>query len=218
MTIDARSPQRLSMLSWLSWLSPVLWLSITIMVMLAMRSLGTRTVSSPIGGPATGPVSSPVARIQTGCLETGDGYLRMRLRSTDAPDQEVDWKNADMQCEGGLRPGGAGMRMVFAGPLNDGHRLRVVFGVAADAGVIVARDVPTNVTVIYEDEQKVFSTAGDNKCTMDTLTLQEPADNRHKHFLARGFCTAAATRVPDGKALLVDRFDFLGVVFDENAQ
>ncbi len=202
----------------LSCLSPLLWLSITIVAMLAMRSLGTRTVSSPIGRPTTGPVISPFARPQAGCLSSGDGYLRMRLRYTDAPDQEVDWKNADMQCEGGLRPRGAGMRMVFAGPLDDGHRLRVVFGAAADAGIAVARDVPTNITLIYEDEQKLFSTAGDNKCTMDTLTLQGGGGPGTRHYLARGFCTAAATRVPDGEALLVDRFDFLGVVFDENAR
>ncbi|HEX4375638.1 MAG TPA: hypothetical protein VHZ99_00640 [Steroidobacteraceae bacterium] len=200
----------------LSGLSSVLWVALIVVTMLAVRGLAARPLTS---GRKT--VSSPATALPTGCLASGDGYLRMRLRHADAPDEDIDWKNAEMECDGGLRPGGAGMRMVFAGPLPDGHRLRVVFGATAAPDVAVSRDVPTNITVIYEDEQQVFSTAGDNKCTMDALTLQPRdaavTDRRMKHYLARGFCLAAATRVPDGKALLIDRFDFLGVVFDENA-
>jgi len=158
-----------------------------------------------------------------GCLPSGDGYLRMRLRDSNGPDLEIDWKDTDMQCDGGVRPDGQRMRMMFAGPLPDGHRLRVVFGIATVADITTARNVPTNVTVIYEDEQKLFSTAGDSKCTIDALTLQQPvqqlsgpAGSSLRRFVARGFCTEPATSVTGTETLLLDRFDFAGDVLDED--
>ena len=47
----------------------------------------------------------PPAADSAGCFAAGDGYLRARLRG--ALDLDLDWKDADMQCEGGPRPAGA---------------------------------------------------------------------------------------------------------------
>jgi hypothetical protein len=65
-----------------------------------------------------------------GCLPTGNGYLRARIRG--ALDLDLDWRNAELQCEGELRPDGSGLRISFAGPEHaDGRRTRLVFGVGS---------------------------------------------------------------------------------------
>ncbi|MFI4868954.1 MAG: hypothetical protein ACHQDD_06340 [Steroidobacterales bacterium] len=161
-------------------------------------------------------VAPPIAA--SNCLPSHDGYLRLRMRGDRNLD--IDWHDADMQCDGGPRPGQQGIRLTFAGPrLRGGHRLRFVFGIAAAAGVHAARNVPTNVTVIFEGEQKLYSTAGDDKCTMDQFSEQPLSAPGHAHLQrisARGFCTAPAMAVAGKTGLLLSRFDFAGAVVDED--
>jgi hypothetical protein len=179
--------------------------------------------ASPTGvapAPITpGPITSAVDT--SNCLPTHDGYLRLRMRG--ASNLDIDWRDADMQCDGGPRPGQQGVRLTFAGPVQGGaHNLRFVFGIAAAPGTRSAHNVPANVTVIFEGEHKLFSTAGDGKCTIDELTEQSlPAQaDRHLHRLtARGFCIAPATALTGkaGKAgLLLSRFDFAGPILEED--
>ncbi|HEX2789600.1 MAG TPA: hypothetical protein VHN17_04165 [Steroidobacteraceae bacterium] len=133
---------------------------------------------------------------------------------------DIDWHDADMQCDGGPRPGQRGVRLTFAGPaLRGQHTLRFVFGIAAAPGARSAHNVPTNVTVIFEGERKLFSTAGDGKCSIDEYTeqpLPAPADARLHRLSARGFCTAPATTLAGKGGLLLSRFDFAGPVLDED--
>ena len=77
----------------------------------------SKNASSPPG------VKTPLKSAH-GCLPTGDGYLRARIRGSLQLD--VDLHNSELQCEGGARPNGSGIRVSFAGPLrSDGRRLHV---------------------------------------------------------------------------------------------
>jgi hypothetical protein len=133
-----------------------------------------------------------------------------------AANMDIDWHDADMQCDGGPRPGEQGVRLTFAGRKPHGkHRLRFVFGIAAAANTPSARNLPTNVTVIFEGERKLYSTAGDNKCTTDEYHQQSLPDDGHsrrQRISARGFCTAAAAAIEGRSVLLLSRFDFAGIV------
>jgi hypothetical protein len=44
-----------------------------------------------------------------GCLPSGNGYLRARIRG--ALDLDIDWGNAEIECDGGPRPDGSGVRV-----------------------------------------------------------------------------------------------------------
>jgi len=44
-----------------------------------------------------------------GCLPAGNGYLRARIRG--AMNLDIDWHNAEIECDGGLRPDGSGLRV-----------------------------------------------------------------------------------------------------------
>jgi hypothetical protein len=145
-----------------------------------------------------------------GCLPAGNGYLRARIRG--ALNLDVDWRNAELECQGEARPDGSGIRMSFAGPRRaDGHRLRLVFGVRAHEGG-EGRALPTNLTVILEGERRLFATRGDDKCTVDRLR-QEPFGEhaaRDYRVIARGFCTAPATALSGTERIVVSSFDFAG--------
>src|SRR5687767_11549861 len=121
---------------------------------------------------ATSPTTSGVvADAGSGCFATGDGYLRARLRG--ALDLDLDWKNAQMQCEGGPRPSGNGVRVSIGGPLRgEGRRIRMVFGIGGITEGRGGETLRTNVTILFEGEERVFATLGDDKCTVDSLTQQ----------------------------------------------
>jgi hypothetical protein len=148
-----------------------------------------------------------------GCLPTGNGYLRARIRG--ALNLDIDWRNAQIECDGGPRSDGSGIRLSFAGPRrSDGERLRMVFGVNAVSEGRSGRALPTNLTVIVEGGQRLYATRGEDRCTVDALDqqrLNEPGTKpRSYRIVARGFCVAPASTLNDAEHILVSRFDFAG--------
>src|SRR5438874_2065264 len=97
--------------------APLLWV-------LAAMAPGAIAVTDPAPGstaappapaglsPAGPPPAAPA--VSHGCLPTGNGYLRARIRG--ALNLDINWRNADIECDGGLRPDGSALRMSCAGP------------------------------------------------------------------------------------------------------
>jgi len=155
----------------------------------------------------------PVA--QPGCLAAGNGYLRARVRG--ALTLDLDWKNAEMECEGGPRPSGNGVRVSIVGPLRtEGQRIRMVFGIAGVGEGAFGNSLPTNVTMLLEGEKRIFATLGDDKCTVDQLTqkrVEMPIAGRSVYrVVARGFCLGPATSLSQSERVVLTRFDFAGRV------
>jgi hypothetical protein len=166
-------------------------------------------VSAPPG--AANADASPAAR--QGCLPAGNGYLRARIRG--AMNLDIDWHNAEIECEGGPRPDGSGLRVSFAGPRHaDGRRLRLVFGVGSVHEGRTGRALPTNLTVIFEGEERLFTTRGEDHCTVDELRQERlgalGGALRSWRIIARGFCTSPASTLNSEARILVSRFDFAG--------
>jgi len=169
--------------------------------------------------PATDPATT------TGCFASGAGYLRARLRGT--VELDLDWKNAQMECEGGPRPPGKenksnGIRVSIGGPLRgEGRRIRLVFGIGGVEEGKDGKTLPTNVTILFEGEQRLFATLGDDKCTVDSLTQQRVENLQPSHAVyrveAHGFCLGPATSLTQDARVLVTSFDFAGrVEFDDD--
>jgi len=157
--------------------------------------------------------SAAAATAVKGCLPSGNGFLRARIRGV--LNLDVDWRNAELECEGAARPDGNGIRLSFAGPLrSDGRRMRMVFGVARAAEGASGRALPTNLTVIFEGEQRLFATRGDDKCTVDKLEQERVGsvggDVRSYRVVASGFCTEPANTLNDKERIVVSSFDFAG--------
>lgn len=166
------------------------------------------------------PPTKPPAAAPAGCLSVGGGYLRARIRG--ALDLDLNWTNADMQCEGGPRPPGKdqvrnGVRVSIGGPARSGgHRIRLIFGVAGIGAGQAGQALRTNVTLLFEGETRIFATQGDDKCTVDSLTQQRvetlgpgPAVYR---VVARGFCVGPATSLSRDERVVLTSFDFAGRV------
>ena len=130
----------------------------------------TPTSRSPA---AAGAALAPLVPATLCLAGTGRGYLRARLRG--ALDLDVTWDGADLQCEGGPRPDGLGLRVTLAGEPRGGggRRLRFVFGIDDVPEGASVRARPTNVTLIFEGEQRLFATRGDDmalraiRCAID---------------------------------------------------
>ena len=130
---------------------------------------------------------------------------------------DVNWQNAELECDGGARPDGNGIRLSFAGPLrSDGRRMRMVFGVTHATEGSSGSALPTNLTVIFEGEKRLFATRGDDKCTVDKLQQERVesvgGDSRSYRVIGSGFCTEPANTLNDKERIVVSSFDFAGRV------
>jgi hypothetical protein len=166
-----------------------------------------------------GGTAAPAARTVPGCLPSGNGYLRATIRG--AMNLDLNWGNGELECEGGPRPDGSGLRLAFAGPPHaDGRRVRLVFGVEAAHEGLGGRDLPTNLTVIFEGEERLFSTRGDDHCTVDELRQERlgalGGPVRSWRIIARGFCVSPASTLDARSRILVSSFDFAGTAVFED--
>lgn len=164
---------------------------------------------------ATTPATTPAVPA-AGCFTVGGGYLRARIRG--AVDLDLNWKNADMHCEGGPRPSGNGVRVSIGGPARgkDGNRIRMVFGIAGVDEGRGGKALPTNVTLLFEGEKRIFATQGDDKCTVDSLAQERVevlgGERTVYRVVARGFCVGPATSLTGQERVVVTSFDFAGRV------
>ena len=184
--------------------------------LLTLFAAATGAPATIAPGAATAADGTPAA---VRCTHDGRGQLRARLRGT--LDLDIAWRDAEMQCEGGPRPDGKGLRIAIAGPAQgDGRRLRFVFGIddTPEGRSVTSR--PTNVTVIFEGEQRIFATRGSSRCTTDQLDMARVGAlggaRRSWQITARGFCTAPAVALTGRERLLLSRFDFISEVSFED--
>jgi hypothetical protein len=162
---------------------------------------------SPQGATAETPAALAAAR----CLPGQDGFLSMRLRGSI--EEDVEWKEPELECTGMTRPDGKGFRLRFAGRLPGGE-LAIVFAAPELAVGVSARSVPVNVTLIDGGGERIYGTRGDSRCEFDEVEQQPllAAAARSYRVAARGFCVAPARAVDGDGAVLLTRFDFAGLV------
>ena len=192
-------------------------LALWVTVAASRDATSAATAVQPANPLATLPATS--SKNPRGCLDTGDGYLRVSIRG--ALQLDVSLHNSELECDGGPRPDGSGIRVSFAGPTrSDGRRLRMVFGVAKAKEGTAGRELPTNLTVIFEGEQRMFATRGEDKCTVDEFKQDRvgalAATVRSYRVIARGFCIGPIQALNDPQKILITRFDFAGRVTFED--
>jgi hypothetical protein len=187
------------------------------LVAFALAAPSAQSVDAPPpAAPAAGSTASPLPPAKpAGCLPSGNGFLRARIRG--ALNLDIDWRNAELECEGAVRPDGHGIRLSFAGPVHtDGRRLRMVFGVSDAAEGNSGSALPTNLTVIFEGEKRLFATRGDDRCTVDKLNQERlgalGGPTRSYRVIARGFCIEPVAGLSANERIVVSSFDFAGQV------
>lgn len=172
----------------------------------------TRVASAVPQRPQRAHATVSARRARRGCLADGSGYLRTKIQG--AVRLRVDWHNAELECAGSPRPNHRGVRISFAGPLaHHGRRLRLIFGVASIGAGESGRDLPTNVTVIFQGERRLYSTLSQSKCTTDRLRqrliTRRPGRAIYR-IEAHGFCIDPLTDLLGHDSIVMSRFDFVG--------
>jgi hypothetical protein len=180
-------------------------------------------------GPAAAPAGAqelaqallPAASLGGPCLLSGRAYLRAQIRG--AVRLNVDLHGRQLSCEGEPRLDGSGIRMGFEGRVGE-RRVRMVFGIDGAHEGRPGRELPTNLTVIFEGERQLFATQGDGNCTVDRLRQKRIGDAgslrsssragpaRSYRITAHGFCIAPANDVLGKQRIMVTTFDFAGRV------
>jgi hypothetical protein len=107
------------------------------------------------------------------------------------------------------------VRVSIGGPARgDGRRIRLVFGIAGVGEGESGATLPTNITVLFEGEKRIYATQGDDKCTIDSMHQQRVetlAGNRAVYrVVARGFCMGPASNPAQSERLVITSFDFAG--------
>jgi hypothetical protein len=162
----------------------------------------------------------PAVSLGGPCLRSGQAYLRAHIRG--AVRLDVDLHGPQLSCEGGPRLDGSGIRMGFEGRVG-GRRVRMVFGIDGAREGRPGRELPTNLTVIFEGERQLFATQGDGNCTVDRLRQERIGGAagrssssrgvvrmRSYRVVAHGFCIAPANDLSGRRRILVTTFDFAG--------
>ncbi|GAC1310251.1 MAG: hypothetical protein NVSMB10_17920 [Steroidobacteraceae bacterium] len=146
----------------------------------------------------------------TGCLPSGDGYLRARLAG--AIEARIDWPNSGTRCQGESKEVPAGVRLSFSRESGAEPDLLFVFGLTGVQEGRPAHAVGANLTLIVQGTPRVYGTMGDSRCTIDSLTQKPLGAPKSYRLEARGFCTQPAHAVRGGGAVLVSTFEFAGIV------
>lgn len=155
----------------------------------------------------------PATASASGCLATGDGRLEAELRG--AIDTDLDWNDAQMECDGGPRPDGRGLRVSIAGALDADRRARFIFGIGLDDIADGPADVhPVNLTVFIEDHPQVYATRGDGNCAVEDLE-RRPLDAGGERVAARGYCIGPMADLSGGPPMHVTTFSFTALVREE---
>jgi hypothetical protein len=200
----------------LTAVAAALWVSAIVLAKAAQAAPPQPVIQLPQHPATTGTSSAPDAAESSwhsghgGCLADGTGYFRARIGGSLTID--VNWKGAQLECSGEVRPDGSGLRVSFAGPGPGGKLLRVVFGVVSAHEGSAGRELPTNLTALLEGG-RIFATRGDDKCTMDQLTQRQlPGQSKLRvwRIEGRGFCVAPANALVGKAHILISRFDFAG--------
>ncbi len=154
----------------------------------------------------TAPSTGVEPAAAAGCLGGGDGKLEADLRGALVAD--LAWRDAQMQCDGDVRPDGSGLRITLVGPLDATRNLRFIFGIElADAADGPAQVLPTNLTVLVEGEATLFATRGADKCAVEQLQ-RTPVSPLLERVDVRGYCLGPASDLAGEQRLLVPTFSF----------
>ena len=179
------------------------------------KSGDSESISTPNSEPAIAnsaasflPTTSPAAH---DCGD--DGTLKTTLYGALAGD--VEWRPANMQCEGMPRPNGAGARLRFAGSVGDNDvQLAFIIALPDLEKGIVGEGFTSNVTVIDEGNARFFSTLNLESCWTDVKaqTALDDSDNGGGRFAIEGmlYCISPLPEMNGDASVSIPELRFAG--------
>jgi len=170
----------------------------------AIAAIAVRGLSA--GDP---PLTSHTFNSNDLCSSVGDAYLSGSLYG--AVEQQIEWRGTDMTCDGGLRPDGAGVRVVFAGPAaTTGDRIVMVIGIDGVIDELAAAEHIANITIIDESSGRFYSSGKQERCW--TTVSDTTADGETYRVTGEVYCALGLPSVSDAGSVTLREFRYSGLL------
>lgn len=125
----------------------------------------------------------------------------------------LSWDAAVLECEGMPRPDGEGARLRFAGPADaeDGpRRLAVILGLPDLERGRTGSELPTNVTMIEEDEGRFFSNRELTNCWTDIREQARAAGSEQFRISGILYCVSPLSELNGSSSVTIPELEFVG--------
>jgi hypothetical protein len=141
------------------------------------------------------------------CLPEGGGGLEMRI--TGAFETDLAWGNEGTRCDGGPRPGGDALRLMFS---RDDDSLLVVLGITGIGRGATAAGLPANLTLVREGMGEFYGTLGAHACVVDVTENSLVVGTTDAYRVAgKGYCEAPIGAINREGEIRIAPFVFAGL-------
>lgn len=140
-----------------------------------------------------------------------DGRLQGNLFG--AVRQTIDWSGEDLLCEGMIRPGGDGIRLIFSrNSTSSTARIVLVIGIGNLGPGETGEDLPANVTLIDEATGRFFNAQGIERCWATVHEQQQLSKNPVAVYRVDGelYCAGSLPSVNGLESVTLHEIRFSG--------
>jgi hypothetical protein len=143
------------------------------------------------------------------CIPGGGGRLQLAVSGDFVAD--LNWANAGTRCDGGPRPAGDALRLMFN---RDDEGLLIVIGITGLARGATGSGLLANVTVVRQGLGLFYGTLGADACIVDVETnVAEPGFADAYRVSGHGRCAAAIEAIGREGEIRIAPFEFTGLAY-----
>lgn len=143
------------------------------------------------------------------CLPGGGGHLQLEISGDFAA--QVEWEDAGTVCDGGPRPDGDALRLVFS---RDDDGLMVLVGITGLQRGATGEGLLANITIVRQGMGRFYGTLGAHACVVDVTANQpEPGVEDGYRVSGRGRCAAGIEAIGRPGEIRVSPFEFTGLAY-----
>lgn len=153
--------------------------------------------------------AAPAADAGSECLPGSDGRLQMEI-SGDF-EATLDWANEGTRCDGGPRPAGDALRLMFS---REDDGLLVVIGITGLQRGQTGEGLLANVTLVRQGLGRFYGTLGADACVV-VVAENSPVDGLADAWRVRGqgYCAASIEAIARDGEIRIAPFEFTGLAF-----
>jgi hypothetical protein len=175
----------------------------------------SRSARRVLGAVVPGLLALAAALAQAGaaqaCPAGMEGMLTATLRG--AVNTQLDWHGAEVDCDGMPRPED-GSRLRFRGELETGAPLTVLIGIDDLAPGITGREMPANVTLVFEGTGLFFGSRQQAGCWADVAD-NLPLQGTGWRVSGEIYCVRGLAEIGGKTSVTITALKFIGVLAAE---
>jgi len=145
------------------------------------------------------------------CPEGMEGMLAVTL--SGAVNTQLDWRGAEIECDGMPRPEDGG-RLRFRGELETGVPLTVLIGIDDLAPGVTGREMPANVTLVFEGTGLFYGSRQQTGCWADVAD-NLPLPGLGWQVSGEVYCVRGLAEIGGNSSVTITALKFTGALAAE---